>query len=124
MVEAVKNPELQITAASVGASATLRGLEDEAISGAVALGAGGGTPWFGLAYGSAGCAGLITGSVAGGACGLVPAIFTFGLSIPVGVAKPSRPVVHLNARGAGRWRRCSSWLCPASQRGESLEQRH
>ncbi|CAK8999028.1 unnamed protein product [Durusdinium trenchii] len=60
LVEAVKDPDLQVTAAS-------------ALSGAVALGAGGG------------CAGLITGSVAGGACGIVPAIFTFGLSIPVGV---------------------------------------
>lgn len=60
VVQAAMDPDLQVTAAS-------------AVSGALALGAGGG------------CAGLVTGSVAGGACGLVPAIFTFGLSIPVGV---------------------------------------
>jgi len=60
VVQAAKDPDLQLTAAS-------------AISGAVVVGTGGG------------CAGLVTGSVAGGVCGLVPAIFTFGLSIPVGV---------------------------------------
>lgn len=45
-----------------------------AIGGAVTLGAGGGI------------AGLATGGAIGGAIGFLPAIFTFGLSIPIGVA--------------------------------------
>lgn len=43
-----------------------------AVSGAVVLGASGGG------------AGLVTGGVIGAACGVVPAVFTLGLSIPVG----------------------------------------
>jgi len=41
------------------------------VGGAAVLGSGGAT------------AGLLTGSVIGAACGIVPAIFTFGLSIPI-----------------------------------------
>jgi hypothetical protein len=33
-----------------------------------------------------GGAGLVSGSVIGAACGLIPAVFTFGLSIPIGAA--------------------------------------
>jgi hypothetical protein len=43
-----------------------------AVSGAVVLGASGGG------------AGLVTGGVIGAACGVVPAVFTLGLSIPIG----------------------------------------
>jgi hypothetical protein len=44
-----------------------------------------------LAVGGAGAAvggagGLATGSTVGAVCGLIPAVFTFGLSIPVGMA--------------------------------------
>eukprot|EP00931_Biecheleriopsis_adriatica_P066345 TRINITY_DN40726_c0_g1_i1.p1 TRINITY_DN40726_c0_g1~~TRINITY_DN40726_c0_g1_i1.p1 ORF type:complete len:536 (-),score=104.91 TRINITY_DN40726_c0_g1_i1:46-1596(-) len=59
VLQAAASPEGRVTAAS-------------AASGAVALGAGGG------------CAGLLAGGVAGAACGVIPAFFTFGLSIPVG----------------------------------------
>merc|ERR1712241_673168 len=45
-----------------------------AAGGAVSLGAGGGI------------AGLVSGGAVGAACGIVPAIFTFGLSIPIGAA--------------------------------------
>merc|ERR1719343_791729 len=45
-----------------------------AIGGAAALGTGGGA------------AGLASGGLLGAACGLVPAVFTFGLSIPIGAA--------------------------------------
>jgi hypothetical protein len=58
---AVKDRGVQVTAAS-------------AIGGAAAMGASGGA------------AGLTTGTVIGAACGVVPAFFTFGLSIPIGAA--------------------------------------
>jgi len=35
---------------------------------------------------SGGATGLATGSMVGAACGLIPAVFTFGLSIPIGAA--------------------------------------
>merc|ERR1712176_109689 len=57
----VQQPAFQVTAGS-------------AAGGAVLLGAGGGA------------AGLTTGAVVGGAVGIVPAIFTLGLSIPAGAA--------------------------------------
>merc|ERR550534_1393663 len=55
------DPKVQVTAAA-------------AAGGAVSLGAGGGV------------AGLTGGGAIGAACGIVPAIFTFGLSIPIGAA--------------------------------------
>jgi hypothetical protein len=55
----VKDRGAQVTAAS-------------ALGGAAAMGASGGF------------AGLTTGTVIGAACGVVPALFTFGLSIPIG----------------------------------------
>jgi len=55
------NPKAQVTAAS-------------AVGGAVTLGASGGAT------------GLVSGGLVGAALGLVPAVFTFGLSIPVGAA--------------------------------------
>jgi hypothetical protein len=58
---AVKDRGMQVTAAS-------------AVGGAAAMGASGGA------------AGLTTGAVIGAACGVVPAFFTFGLSIPIGAA--------------------------------------
>ncbi|CAJ1400551.1 unnamed protein product [Effrenium voratum] len=59
VVEAMKSPETRVQAAS-------------AISGAAVLGVGGGS------------AGLITGGLAGATLGLAPALFTFGLSVPLG----------------------------------------
>merc|ERR1711870_166818 len=35
---------------------------------------------------SGGATGLATGTMVGAACGLIPAVFTFGLSIPIGAA--------------------------------------
>merc|ERR1712039_632094 len=35
---------------------------------------------------SGGATGLATGTIVGAACGLIPAVFTFGLSIPIGAA--------------------------------------
>merc|ERR1712072_1029567 len=58
---AVTDKQVQVTAAS-------------ALGGAAALGASGGAT------------GLVTGGAFGAACGAVPAIFTFGLSIPIGAA--------------------------------------
>jgi len=58
---AVKDQKVQVTAVS-------------AVSGGVALGASGGAT------------GLVAGGTIGAACGVVPAIFTFGLSIPIGAA--------------------------------------
>jgi len=60
-VKLAKEPQVQVTAASAAA-------------GGAALGAGGGA------------VGLATGGIAGAAIGVVPAIFTFGLSIPIGAA--------------------------------------
>jgi len=57
----VTDPKVQVTVAA-------------AAGGAVNLGAGGGA------------AGLAGGGAIGAACGVVPAIFTFGLSIPIGAA--------------------------------------
>jgi hypothetical protein len=57
----VKDRGMQVTAVS-------------AVGGAAAMGASGGA------------AGLTTGTVIGAACGVVPALFTFGLSIPIGAA--------------------------------------
>mmetsp|Transcript_45913 Transcript_45913/g.106742 ORF Transcript_45913/g.106742 Transcript_45913/m.106742 type:complete len:242 (+) Transcript_45913:29-754(+) len=59
LVDLVSDPAVQVTAAS-------------AAGGAIALGAGGGT------------VGLTVGGAVGALCGVVPAVFTFGLSIPVG----------------------------------------
>lgn len=59
--DTVSNPKVQVTAAS-------------AAGGAVAVGATGGA------------IGFTTGGVVGAALGVVPAIFTFGLSIPIGAA--------------------------------------
>uniref|UniRef100_A0A7S2M4P8 Transmembrane protein n=1 Tax=Zooxanthella nutricula TaxID=1333877 RepID=A0A7S2M4P8_9DINO len=59
--DAVTDPRAQVTAAS-------------AVGGAVALGTGGGAT------------GLVSGGLMGAACGVVPALFTFGLSIPIGAA--------------------------------------
>jgi hypothetical protein len=39
-----------------------------------------------LLGGGGGAAGLLTGSVLGAACGILPAVFTFGLSIPIAAA--------------------------------------
>lgn len=55
----IADKNVQVTAAS-------------AVGGAAALGASGGAT------------GLVTGSAIGAACGIMPALFTFGLSIPVG----------------------------------------
>lgn len=60
-VEVVRDPEAQVTTAS-------------AASGAIALGTTGGA------------AGMISGAAMGALAGLGPAIFTFGLSIPIGMA--------------------------------------
>mmetsp|Transcript_84824 Transcript_84824/g.245091 ORF Transcript_84824/g.245091 Transcript_84824/m.245091 type:complete len:380 (+) Transcript_84824:52-1191(+) len=57
--DALSSPRNQITAAS-------------AAGGAVMVGTG------------AGAAGMVSGGLLGAACGLVPAVFTFGLSIPIG----------------------------------------
>lgn len=59
--DVVSNPRAQATTVS-------------AVGGAVALGTGGGAT------------GLVSGGLIGAACGLVPAVFTFGLSIPIGAA--------------------------------------
>jgi len=59
--DTVTDPKVQVTVAA-------------AAGGAVSLGAGGGV------------AGLAGGGAVGAACGIVPAIFTFGLSIPIGAA--------------------------------------
>lgn len=59
--EVVSDPRAKVTAAS-------------AVGGAVAVGTTGGS------------VGLVSGGLLGAACGLVPAVFTFGLSIPVGAA--------------------------------------
>jgi len=59
--EVAGDPRARVTAAS-------------AVGGAVALGTSGGS------------VGLVSGGLLGAACGLVPAVFTFGLSIPVGAA--------------------------------------
>jgi len=61
VLHAARNPKNQATAAG-------------AIGGAVTIGTGGAA------------VGLVTGGAIGAACGVVPAIFTFGLSIPVGAA--------------------------------------
>lgn len=57
--DTIADPKVQVTAVA-------------AAGGAVSLGAGGGI------------AGLFSGGAVGAACGIVPAIFTFGLSIPIG----------------------------------------
>jgi len=59
--DTIADPKVQVTVAA-------------AAGGAVSLGAGGGV------------AGLAGGGAVGAACGIVPAIFTFGLSIPIGAA--------------------------------------
>jgi len=60
-----------------------------AAGGAVAAGTGGGV------------LGLAAGGVVGGACGVVPALFTFGLSIPIGAALGSGAGLCLGAATGG-----------------------
>merc|ERR1740121_2963545 len=62
------------TSEAVQEAASDQRVQATAVGGAVALGAGGGA------------AGLVSGGAIGAAIGIVPAFFTFGLSIPVGAA--------------------------------------
>lgn len=74
--EVAHNPRSQVTAVS-------------AVGGAVALGTGGGAT------------GMLSGGAIGAACGLVPAVFTFGLSIPVCAAVGSSIGLCTGAAVAG-----------------------
>lgn len=65
-------PGLAVASAWDTVSPTAKVTAASAAGGAVAVGVGGG------------CVGFVGGGLAGAACGVVPAIFTLGLSIPIG----------------------------------------
>merc|ERR1719242_1315072 len=66
--------DLKATAKDTNAYPKVKVTAAAAAGGAVSLGAGGGV------------VGLAGGGAIGAACGVIPAIFTFGLSIPIGAA--------------------------------------
>eukprot|EP00448_Togula_jolla_P038238 CAMPEP_0170619218 /NCGR_PEP_ID=MMETSP0224-20130122/27400_1 /TAXON_ID=285029 /ORGANISM="Togula jolla, Strain CCCM 725" /LENGTH=346 /DNA_ID=CAMNT_0010945295 /DNA_START=110 /DNA_END=1150 /DNA_ORIENTATION=+ len=80
-VQALRSAKLQGMEASVRAKATtIEVVSDGKFQATAAAGAGGA-----VALGAfGGTAGLVAGSVSGAALGVIPALFTFGLSIPVG----------------------------------------
>merc|ERR1719437_364824 len=75
-LQLARDPKVQVTVASAAGGATV-------------VGAGG-----------AG-AGLLAGGVAGAAVGVLPALFTFGLSIPVGAAIGGGCGTHVGAAAGG-----------------------
>eukprot|EP00928_Gymnodinium_smaydae_P084968 TRINITY_DN68263_c0_g1_i1.p1 TRINITY_DN68263_c0_g1~~TRINITY_DN68263_c0_g1_i1.p1 ORF type:complete len:227 (+),score=29.10 TRINITY_DN68263_c0_g1_i1:80-682(+) len=75
--------DAQATSAIRELGESLRGLAADATVRATAIGAAGGAVTVGA---GGGMVGVGVGGVVGAACGVLPAIFTFGLSIPIGAA--------------------------------------